>query len=274
MYNYHLTGECPLTNTPECPCVLANIRECPVCNHLQGEEFCDCQWDKSCVYLNYKFEKKSFAVNSSEGLYPVKIVSITKDCYLVYLVGSIESLSNISPLTKAYLWPTRQLRSYRFPVVVLRTYLEEGIVVVAFQASCTSDKSMFLHTDAFFLECFQEPVILGLKSLLDLEKQKVFIYANAYGQLLLEQLATSWLLPLQHQLTIYCDSPLSSWAARKLKKLPVNIYYSNTTPLHTLLVNTAPAYCCTLGNRAEHKKIACLLSDLRLNIPQAVSLFD
>lgn len=45
--------ECIDAGSEYCPCFLAETNECITCSHLQGKEFCDCNWRGVCIYQEY-----------------------------------------------------------------------------------------------------------------------------------------------------------------------------------------------------------------------------
>lgn len=45
--------ECIDAGSDFCPCYLAELNECITCSHLQGKQFCDCNWRGVCIYQEY-----------------------------------------------------------------------------------------------------------------------------------------------------------------------------------------------------------------------------
>ena len=45
--------ECIDAGSEYCPCYLAETDDCIICSHLQGKEFCDCNWNGVCVYQDF-----------------------------------------------------------------------------------------------------------------------------------------------------------------------------------------------------------------------------
>lgn len=45
--------ECIDAGSEYCPCFLAETNECITCSHLQGKQFCDCNWRGVCIYQEY-----------------------------------------------------------------------------------------------------------------------------------------------------------------------------------------------------------------------------
>jgi len=47
--------ECERLAEQDCPCILAEVNACPVCDHLKGYDFCNCEWAGVCVLQNYQW---------------------------------------------------------------------------------------------------------------------------------------------------------------------------------------------------------------------------
>lgn len=45
--------ECIDAGSEYCPCYLADTNDCITCSHLQGKDFCDCNWRGICIYQEY-----------------------------------------------------------------------------------------------------------------------------------------------------------------------------------------------------------------------------
>ncbi len=64
--------ECIDAGSEYCPCFLAESNECITCSHLQGKEFCDCNWRGVCIYQEYVWAgHKSKGVR---GSYPAVVM--------------------------------------------------------------------------------------------------------------------------------------------------------------------------------------------------------
>lgn len=49
----YLNRDCVDLGTENCPCILAESRDCIVCTRLAGEEHCDCNWSGLCIYNEF-----------------------------------------------------------------------------------------------------------------------------------------------------------------------------------------------------------------------------
>ncbi len=64
--------ECIDAGSEYCPCFLAETNECITCSHLQGKEFCDCNWRGVCIYQEYVWSgHKSKGIRKS---FPVAVI--------------------------------------------------------------------------------------------------------------------------------------------------------------------------------------------------------
>ncbi len=51
--------KCIDVNTIYCPCLLAETNHCVICSHLQGQDFCDCNWSGLCILNEKKWQAKT-----------------------------------------------------------------------------------------------------------------------------------------------------------------------------------------------------------------------
>ena len=87
-------------NTDLCPCVLAEIKRCPICSHLQGKNLCDCEWVGTCILQNYQYgEFSPFILPQSNNCQIVKAFQISPDGILLYLYVSSKALAEFNDFT-------------------------------------------------------------------------------------------------------------------------------------------------------------------------------
>ncbi|MEW6663220.1 MAG: hypothetical protein ACOY9Y_15400 [Bacillota bacterium] len=97
---------CIVCGSETCPCILAALQECMVCSHLQAnKELCDCDWQKVCVYLNYRHNGTIVPkVSTLTGAVPLRCLNMGEDNYMLYLAVSPEMIERLSPLEKVYFY--------------------------------------------------------------------------------------------------------------------------------------------------------------------------
>lgn len=49
--------QCTDAGSDYCPCSLAETNECITCSHLQGENYCDCNWPGVCIFQDFYFSE-------------------------------------------------------------------------------------------------------------------------------------------------------------------------------------------------------------------------
>ena len=275
MLNSVSADRCQELGTSACPCVLANINECLVCSHLQGKDICDCDWENICVYLDYSFDKKAFQMpkGKKECYQVIKSLTISNDTYLFFLLVSEDLLEKVTPFAKVMVWPNLRPQNQRHPAVVLKTYKEQGILVLGVELSGYNEKLTYLGSKELAVEVSREQVITSLEHLIKLANQKILFNCGGFGQLLLTFLLAEYSLAKNNTILIYLDTPIP-WAMKRLKKLGITFYTDKTTALKQLIADEKPSYCCSLGNYTNHKEVAYILANLKLSIPLIINISD
>lgn len=73
--------ECERLVEQDCPCILAEVNACPVCDYLKGYYFCNCEWAGVCVLQNYQWgeinRENKYGINILDRIY------ISADCLML-----------------------------------------------------------------------------------------------------------------------------------------------------------------------------------------------
>lgn len=252
-----LSAQCGSYGSEDCPCVLSTLKECLVCSHLQGKEFCDCEWNKYCVYINYLHNRREFQRDSRDFSEPVRHLVMGTAGLRVFLTAPPPVLDMAKNLHGALLRPMSPDR-IEIPAVVLSVYPDHGLLSLAVNTRSRDVKSTLLNAHFFELCPGESPAFAGLPLMQGITGQNVLVAAEEFGQLMVDSLIKNHLLPgnritalLSHNLPVI---------SRKLEEMDVE--YRVTGPMGGELLNRALGQndfdvCCILGSsrlcqEAEH----------------------
>lgn len=252
-----LSAQCGSYGSEDCPCVLSTLKECLVCSHLQGKEFCDCEWNKYCVYINYLHNRREIQRDSRDFSVPVRHLVMGTSGLRVFLTVPQAVLDMAKNLNGALLRPMTPA-SMEIPAVVLSVYPEHGLLSLAVNPRSRDVQSTLLNAPFFELCPDESPAFAGLPLMQGITGQNVLVAAEEFGQLMVDSLIKNYLLPgnrvaalLSHNLPVI---------SRKLEEMEVE--YRVTGPMGGELLNRALGQndfdvCCILGSsrlcqEAEH----------------------
>lgn len=273
MNDFALSAPCPVCGSDQCPCVLSTLEECLVCSHLQGKDFCDCHWNKYCVYIDFLHNKKDFQKNSQNFLIPVRLLTLESNGFILYLTAPESVLSRVKTLDSVFL-ESQQKPGKRFPAVVLTTYPEHGIIPLAVKPLTAQEKYFLSDSREFDLSLHWKPAVLGLTQLQGITRKNVLVVAEGFGQLLADSLVKNVLLPNRNEATVLLTNA-HTLIIQKLEKLGVEhrITGYRGASLRGILEEKNFDACCSLGNNILHKHLAMALSDQGAGIPLFISNF-
>lgn len=252
-----LSAQCGSYGSEDCPCVLSTLKECLVCSHLQGKEFCDCEWNKYCVYINYLHNRKEFQRDGRDYSVPVRHLIMGTSGFRVFLTAPppvLEMAKNLHGALLRSLSPVRM----EIPAVVLSVYPEHGLLSLAVNPRGSDAKYTLLNASSFELCPGESPAFTGLPRMQGVTGQSVLVAAEDFGQLMVDSLIKNHLLP-GNRVTALLSHNLPA-ISRKLEEMAVE--YRVTGPMGGELLNQALRQndfdvCCILGTsrlcqEAEH----------------------
>lgn len=269
MNNPVLSGQCEITGSEGCPCVLANLEECLVCSHLQGLDFCDCSWTKNCVYISFIHDKKSFRPKGENFLVPARFLTVGIRGYHVFLTAPDAVLRTAGPLDCVSI-RNRQKSEKTFPAVVLEKYPDHGIISLAVKPLTATEKNILLSSSSFDLIPGSKTAVQGLTNPGRLEGKNVLIASADSGQLLAHALVKRLLLFNVKDITVLLNENLPV-IVRKLDKAGVRYQAGNGRSLSEALKRSSFQACFSLGPNSLHKRVAMALISAGSAIPLFIS---
>ncbi|MGF7185682.1 hypothetical protein GGQ84_001774 [Desulfitispora alkaliphila] len=92
--------QCNQMASNACPCALSALNNCVMCSHLKGENFCNCNWNGHCVFLEYKFQQPKVTPPSQHN--QIKKASFATlanqpNTHIVYFLVPKRTLNSLDP---------------------------------------------------------------------------------------------------------------------------------------------------------------------------------
>ncbi|MCC5909904.1 MAG: sulfide/dihydroorotate dehydrogenase-like FAD/NAD-binding protein [Clostridiaceae bacterium] len=210
MKNYR--WQCIDAGSDYCPCYLAETMDCITCSHLQGKEFCDCNWRGVCIYQAFAFEgdKKKVPREDMEAL----------------IVKKEEHGSNITIFTlKVPHYMARQLSqpgSYIFvrnkklnqyfdaPISIMSTDIRKDLIKIAIEIHGIKTKSIKDVNDSILIRGPYWNGIFGLEYLKQTKDSNSLIIARGIAQAP-AMLLINYLLNNNNQIDVIIDEGSSNY---------------------------------------------------------------
>lgn len=269
-----LSVKCSSYGSIDCPCVLSVLKECLVCSHLQGKEFCDCQWSKYCVFINYLHDKKDFQQANQDYLVPVRYLDMGSSGYRVFLIAPKPVISGARNLHYVLLKGAPR-DEMEIPAVMLTAYPDHGIISLAARPQNEAGKDILLNTSSFNLSYSTKTAITGLDRLREINRKNVLVMAEDFGLLLADELVCNHLLPGNRVSVLLGDDlPVIT---HKLEETGVDCRvarHNSGSLLSTMLQEKRYDVCVSLGATRLHRQVDDALSAYGVRIPHFTSSIE
>ncbi|MFZ5634763.1 MAG: hypothetical protein ACOY40_18210 [Bacillota bacterium] len=273
MKNNDLSALCSTYGSEGCPCALAILNECLVCSHLQGQDLCDCQWNKYCVYIGFLHDQKGFQHTGRDYLVPVRHLNMGAAGYMVFLTAPPSVLSSAGILAYGLLRNRRE-PEINLPAVVLATYPDHSMISLAVKPLTEVERHILLETTSFDLCYTEKPAVPGLTDLQGMNRKNVLVVAEDFGQLLVNALIRKCVLP-DNRATVLLSENLPV-ITRKLAEIGVKYLITghNGTVLQKTLAENRFDTCFSLGTARLHQQLTGVLAGPGGGIPHFTSTIE
>lgn len=176
--------ECIDAGSEYCPCFLAEANECITCSHLQGKEFCDCNWRGVCIYQEYVW-----AGNRKKGVrssYPA-VVEAKKDVSqntFVYRLRVTKTLARQLDNPGAYVFMRDKEKPSFFdvPMSVMAVDAVKGEIQVALQVQGAKTKALAEPEKGIIVRGPYWNGILGQRYLKSVKNGNCLVISRGIGQ--------------------------------------------------------------------------------------------
>lgn len=198
--------ECIDAGSEYCPCYLAETNECITCAHLQGKDFCDCDWRGVCIYQEFYWcgnkKKDSRAVIEGEIIEKKRI---HKEI-MILKIAVTKTLARQLKQPGSYVF-IRDLQSPHFfdvPMSIMDVDENKGEILIAVQIVGAKTKTLLDCKDKILVKGPYWNGVLGLKDLKTTSEKNVLLVSRGIA-LAPSVLAIKYLLKNKNKITFVMD---------------------------------------------------------------------
>lgn len=175
--------ECVDAGGEFCPCHLADLDECIMCSHLQGENMCDCIWVGECIYQNYLWnnEKSKRARKDTEAIIIYK-KKICDDIMFLKLRFDREIVKQLKhPGSYVMLKSQGYPNYYNAPMSIMKVNEKDNSVEILIEVIGPKTKTIEKEDDTLTIRGPYLNGLMGLKKLKACRKKNIVIVGRGMG---------------------------------------------------------------------------------------------
>ncbi|WP_227767152.1 hypothetical protein [Zhaonella formicivorans] len=255
----------------KCPCILAELKRCPVCSHLQGGELCNCDWVGTCVYTHYRFsEVAPLPANPDrKKANIIKAFPLSPGGMLIYAQISQQMLLALNEFSLIQLRHIKPPAVLRVPAAVLEVFDEQSMIELAVFTNDLQCQHLLQTLPEITVEILRDQIVFGLVPLSTVKNSKILVIASGYGCLLTPSIIRMLQSAGNEVTTALCASHPVIQERVKALRSQILPFDSKHLPIKELL-SQKYSFICTLAQDTLNKKLTNSLKDLHLNIPIAL----
>lgn len=172
--------ECIDAGSEYCPCYLAETNDCITCSHLQGKEFCDCNWRGVCIYQEYFWNGKKAKIARKNFRARILDKEFIGDNLIIFKISVAKSFArNLKqPGSYVFIRDANKPEYFDIPMSIMYSDENRGEIHVAVQIIGTKTKTLLTIEDEIMIRGPYWNGILGLKDLKTLKNSNALIVAR------------------------------------------------------------------------------------------------
>ncbi|SHH06601.1 sulfide/dihydroorotate dehydrogenase-like FAD/NAD-binding protein [Tepidibacter thalassicus] len=189
-----------------CPCHLAETKDCIVCSHLGGDEFCDCNWQGVCIYQNFIKNNERINELRKDVLCNIKSkIEIRENIYLLEIeIPKGLATELIHPGSYILLrGENRKEEKFNSPISVMSVNLDDNILSIIIEGIGPKTKDL-LKNKKIYIKGPYANGIFGLKYLKKIRDKKVILVTRGLSAVTLINVCNQ-LLKNNNELEIFID---------------------------------------------------------------------
>lgn len=183
----YLQSKCIDINSPYCPCILASSNHCVFCAHLQGNDFCDCNWSGICILYEKKWNARNDLLVAGKPREEIECSVIEREfvndqvCRIVLAVPGELAQQLRSPGSYVFLRRNSDPHYFQMPIGIMKVTDGDKIVCVV-EAIGPKSTRIVEEDQTLVVRGPYNNGILGLPWVEKLTYGKTFIIAGGMGQ--------------------------------------------------------------------------------------------
>jgi hypothetical protein len=176
--------ECIDAGSEYCPCFLAEANECITCSHLQGKEFCDCNWRGVCIYQEFVWAgNKKKDIRSSYPAVVLEKAQVSPNT-IIFKLQVTKTLARELDNPGAYVFMRDKQKPGFFdvPMSVMAVDTIKGEIDVALQVQGAKTKALVGPKNGIVVRGPYWNGILGQRYLKGIRNGNCLVIARGIGQ--------------------------------------------------------------------------------------------
>ncbi|SHJ72721.1 sulfide/dihydroorotate dehydrogenase-like FAD/NAD-binding protein [Tepidibacter formicigenes] len=260
-----------------CPCYLAETKDCIVCSHLGGDDFCDCTWQGVCIYQNFMKNNEKINEIRKDILCNIKRkTEIEKNIYLLEIeIPKNLALELVHPGSYVLLrGERRKEEKFNSPISVMNINLDENILSVVIEEIGPKTKDLLKNKKVYIKGPYGNG-IFGLKYLKKIKDKKAILMTRGLSSVTLVNV-TNQLLKNNNDVKIFIDKNGKKLLIVEeiLKNKNIKLNYFDFSKEDFLIKNELKKeldLVFSAGSNSFNKKVMNLVDEVDEKIPLAIT---
>lgn len=167
-----------------CPCELGVCDNCMICSQMQGKEFCDCNWQGTCIYYEYVMNGMKSKAKRNEYICSIveKKVLNNKLKMLILKVSKNLVINSDEPGSYIFIRGKDTKQYYNLPLSVFDVDKENQLMYLVYEIVGSKTKKLDSIKDDFILRGPYWNGIFGIENLKNSKGMNWMIVAKGIGQ--------------------------------------------------------------------------------------------
>lgn len=253
----------------KCPCILAEIKRCPQCSHLNGEELCHCQWVGVCIFDNVRWQDGAplTAPPTGNALRPVKTFQLDQKTMLVYGQVASETVCNTGLFECIYLKGGKRPDHVRILGVVVEKFWDQQLLAMLVPTVDFKHKYYLRTETEFSLRNTLQQAVWGQEKMNSLYRSPIMLIAAGWGAHMAPYLASAFIQKGNRPVLYLDQQPTYVPGGTEFN---LKVYPMDSRTLRELTVNNDFDYLAVLGPSSLYRKVIEALITSHKQVPIAV----
>ncbi|MFZ5965806.1 MAG: sulfide/dihydroorotate dehydrogenase-like FAD/NAD-binding protein [Bacillota bacterium] len=198
--------ECIDAGSEYCPCYLAEVNECITCSHLQGKNYCDCNWRGVCIYQEYTWcGNKKKNVREEVNAEIVERKEINHNAILMKIKVSKTLARQLKqPGSYIFVRDAEKPKFFDTPMSIMHADEQNGLIEIAIQIVGAKSKALLNCKDKIVVKGPYWNGLIGIKNLKTLKEKNVLVVARGIA-LAPAVLAIEYFIKNKNHVTFFMD---------------------------------------------------------------------
>ncbi|AFS78425.1 hypothetical protein Curi_c14150 [Gottschalkia acidurici 9a] len=176
--------ECIDAGSEYCPCYLAETNDCITCSHLQGKEFCECNWRGICIYQEYVMNGCKRKKQRESNVAKVEeIKNISDNCIILKLkVNNTLARQLKEPGAYVFLRGEELPHYFDTPMSIMDVDEVNGYIYIAYQILGSKTKKLEKDREEYLVRGPYWNGLYGMKNLKKVSNKECLVVVKGIAQ--------------------------------------------------------------------------------------------